>query len=151
MEDKKQSLILGALTSSAGIFITKLLGLFYMTPFTALAGDENLVYYSYAYGVYQNLLNISLAGLPYAIATLIAKYYLKEDYKSIKFIKQLSQGIMMGFGFLACAIIILGINPISRYITPAGSAEDEECSDHYLSGFFYRTDPKRYPGIFSGT
>ena len=133
MEDKKQSLILGALTSSAGIFITKLLGLFYMTPFTALAGDENLVYYSYAYGVYQNLLNISLAGLPYAIATLIAKYYLKEDYKSIKFIKQLSQGIMMGFGFLACAIIILGINPISRYITPAGiSIEDLQKTKNVL-------------------
>ena len=126
-------MILGALTSSAGIFITKLLGLFYMTPFTALAGDENLVYYSYAYGVYQNLLNISLAGLPYAIATLIAKYYLKEDYKSIKFIKQLSQGIMMGFGFLACAIIILGINPISRYITPAGiSIEDLQKTKNVL-------------------
>ncbi|MPN17224.1 hypothetical protein SDC9_164574 [bioreactor metagenome] len=42
MTQKKQSLILGALTSSAGIFVTKLLGIFYMVPFTALAGEGNL-------------------------------------------------------------------------------------------------------------
>ena len=118
-DHKNQSLILGALTSSAGIFVTKLLGLFYMTPFTALAGEENLVFYSYAYGVYQNLLNISLAGLPYAIATLVAKYYLKEDYKAVKFIRQLSRAIMMGFGFLSMVTVVIGVTPIARYITPA--------------------------------
>lgn len=125
VEDKKQSLILGALTSSAGIFVTKLMGLFYMVPFTALAGESNLAFYSYGYGVYENLLNISLAGLPYAIATMIAKYSLKEDYKSIEYIRKLSQGIMLGFGFLCVAIVFLGLDPIARYITPADmSLED---------------------------
>ncbi len=119
MEDNKQSLIIGALTSSAGIFVTKLMGLFYMVPFTALAGEANLAFYSYGYGVYENLLNISLAGLPYAIATMVAKYALKEDYKSIQYIKKLSQGIMLGFGFLCVAIVVLGLDPIARYITPA--------------------------------
>ena len=132
-DHKNQSLILGALTSSAGIFVTKLLGLFYMTPFTALAGEGNLVFYSYAYGVYQNLLNISLAGLPYAIATLVAKYYLREDYKSVKFIRQLSRSIMMGFGFISMMVVVLGVTPIARYITPAEiSPEDLQRTKNVL-------------------
>lgn len=116
--NKKQSLILGALTSSAGIFVTKLLGIFYMIPFTALAGEHNLTFYSYAYGVYEILLNISLAGLPYAIATMVAKYHLKEDYKSIVFIQKLSTSIMLGFGIVAAGIMFFGSLPIARYITP---------------------------------
>ena len=43
---KKQSLIAGALTSSAGIFISKALGLLYVVPFTAIAGEANMSFYS---------------------------------------------------------------------------------------------------------
>jgi len=125
MSQKKQSLIIGALTSSAGIFITKLLGIFYMIPFTALAGEANLDFYSYAYGIYQILLNISLAGLPFAIATMVAKYYLKEDYKAIVYIKKLSNGLMMGFGVISAGILFMFALPIAKYITPSGITPED--------------------------
>ena len=118
MSQKKQTLILGALTSSAGIFVTKLLGIFYMVPFTALASEANLDFYSYAYGIYQILLNISLAGLPFAIATMVAKYYLKEDYKAIVYIKKLANYTMIGFGVIAFGVVWLFATPIATYITP---------------------------------
>ncbi|MDD2591684.1 MAG: oligosaccharide flippase family protein [Erysipelotrichaceae bacterium] len=118
MNKNKQTLIIGALTSSAGIFVTKLLGIFYMIPFTALAGEANLDFYSYAYGIYQILLNISLAGLPFAIATMVAKYYIKEDYKAIEYVRRLANYTMLGFGVVALGIMWIFANPIASYITP---------------------------------
>ena len=47
MNDRqKHSLILGGLTSSAGVFISKAIGILYVTPFTMLATDANLSYYA---------------------------------------------------------------------------------------------------------
>ena len=80
MNDKmKNSLILGGLTSSAGIFLTKVIGIIYVIPFSALATEPNLSYYARAYNIYEIVLNVSIAGMPYAIATLIAKYQLKKE------------------------------------------------------------------------
>ena len=40
---KKQSIIAGALTGSAGVFLTKVIGLLYVIPFKKLAGNNKLV------------------------------------------------------------------------------------------------------------
>ena len=69
---KKQSLIAGALTSSAGIFISKALGLLYVVPFTAIAGEANMSFYSVAYTYYDILLSICSAGIPFAVAAMVA-------------------------------------------------------------------------------
>ncbi|MEA5026264.1 MAG: oligosaccharide flippase family protein [Erysipelotrichaceae bacterium] len=155
MTQKKQSLILGALTSSAGIFVTKLLGIFYMVPFTALAGEGNLDFYSYAYGIYQILLSISLAGLPFAIATMVAKYYLKEDYKAIEYVRKLSNWMMIGFGFVAFGIVLLFALPIAAYITPNGiSPEDLMKTKNTIVvislAFFTVPLLSSYRGVFQG-
>ncbi len=78
---KKQSLIAGALTSSAGIFISKALGLLYVVPFTAIAGEANMSF-CVAYGYYDILLSICSAGIPFAVAAMVAKYSNNEDYKT---------------------------------------------------------------------
>ena len=51
----RQSFIAGSLTSSAGIFLSKAIGLFYVVPFTAIAGQENMVFYTSAYNYYNVL------------------------------------------------------------------------------------------------
>ena len=48
MKNKKQSIIIGGLISSAGIFISKLLGLLYVIPLNAIAGADNMQYYGFA-------------------------------------------------------------------------------------------------------
>ena len=59
---KKQSLLIGALTSSFGIFVSKLLGLFYVVPLNSIAGEGNMVFYSITYTYYDILLKICSAG-----------------------------------------------------------------------------------------
>ena len=68
MKSKKDSLLVGGFISTAGIFITKLIGLFYMIPFSQLIQDK-MIYYSMPFNVYSYVLNIATAGFPFAIAS----------------------------------------------------------------------------------
>lgn len=113
-EKMKQSFIRGSLTSSAGVFISKLIGLFYIVPFKSIIGQSNMVYYSAAYDYYNILLQISSAGLPFAIAALVAKYGAKQDYKTVMLVRRLSTAILMVSGFVM-AILFCGFSgPLAK-------------------------------------
>ena len=86
-KSRKQSIVAGALTGSAGIFVTKALSLLYVIPFNEIA-KEATVFYSYAYTVYDAVLQVCLSGLPFAIATLVAKYATKDDYATVRLVKK---------------------------------------------------------------
>ena len=43
----KKSILIGALTSSFGVFISKILGLLYYSPLCSLAGESNMAFYSF--------------------------------------------------------------------------------------------------------
>lgn len=110
----KQSVLVGALTSSFGIFISKALGLLYLTPLNALAGESNMSFYSITYTYYDLLLKISSAGIPFAIAALVARYYAKEDYKTVLLVKKLGVSIIMALSFLSALFLLIMANPLAR-------------------------------------
>lgn len=110
----KQSLLVGALTSSFGVFISKALGLLYYSPLSALAGEENMVFYSVTYTYYDLLLKISSAGIPFAIAALVAKYVAKSDYKTALVVRKLGTSVVMGLSFVSAIIFVLISGPLAR-------------------------------------
>ena len=116
MSKAKQSLITGALASSFGIFLSKLLGLLYVVPLNSYAGDANMVFYSLSYTYYDLLLRISGAGLPFAIAALVAKYYSRNDYKTVLLVKKLGSSFLLVSGFIVAVIFVLAANPFASYI-----------------------------------
>jgi O-antigen/teichoic acid export membrane protein len=120
---KKQSIIAGALTGSAGVFITKAIGLLYVIPFKKLAGN-NTVFYSYAYTIYDYVLQICLSGMPFAIAALISKYAAKNDYKAVELVRKISRRVMLLFGFIACSALILFSKSFAMLVIPDGVSED---------------------------
>lgn len=122
MSNKKQSIIIGGLISSAGIFVSKLLGLLYVIPLNAIAGTDNMQYYGFAYEIYSYILNVSIAGIPYAIATMVAKYSNIGDYKTTLLIRKISNGLMIGLGFLGMSFLILFATPLAKVVL--GSASD---------------------------
>lgn len=126
MNDRqKHSLILGGLTSSAGVFISKAIGILYVTPFTMLATAENLSYYARAYNVYEIVLNVSIAGLPFAIATMVAKYTLKGQFKTVLLVRKLSTAILALMGFVAMIFLFLAAQPIAQF-SVSGAADSLE-------------------------
>lgn len=124
-EKTKNSLILGGLTSSAGVFITKVIGILYVVPFAALATEANLSYYARAYNVYEIILNVSIAGLPFAIATMVAKYQLKEQYKTVLLVRKLSTSILALMGFVMMIGLFFLAAPIAQF-SIAGAANSLE-------------------------
>ena len=113
---QKQSLIFGALTSTFGIFLSKAIGLLYASPFSLLASESNIVFYSNAYSLYDILLNLCTAGIPFAIATMIAKYNNKQDYKTAILINKLASTILISTGIIVGLIFLILSKPLAIYI-----------------------------------
>lgn len=124
-ERTKNSLVLGGLTSSAGVFLTKVIGILYVVPFSALATEANLSYYARAYNIYEIVLNVSIAGIPFAIATLVAKYQLKEKYKTVLLVRKLSTAILAVMGFVMMIGLMVFALPIAQF-SVAGSIDSVE-------------------------
>ena len=124
----KKSILVGALTSSFGVFISKILGLLYYSPLCALAGEENIVYYTITYSYYDILLYISQAGIPFAITTLVSSYIAKKDYRSALFVKKI--GISFVFALsVACAIVFYAFSGyFARYAIGGASASLQQVS-----------------------
>ena len=122
---RKQSFIAGALTSSAGIFISKALGLLYIVPFTAMAGEANMVFYSKTYTYYDLLLQVCSAGIPFAVAALVAKYANREDYKTVVLIRKLSTSILLTSGFIMAVLFSLLSKPLSSLILGPNSTPSD--------------------------
>lgn len=110
----KQSFIAGSLVSTAGVFLSKFIGLFYMTPFSAIAGGaENIAYYSAAYNYYSMLLQICTAGIPFAIAAIVAKYWAREDYRTVVLVRRLGTGLLMASGLIVAVLFALFSKPLA--------------------------------------
>lgn len=154
-ENRKQSIIFGGLISSAGVFLSKVLGLVYVIPFNMIAGDQNIRFYGYAYNIYSYLLNISVAGIPFAIATMVAKYYNVKDYKTALLIKKLSLGLMMALGFAGMCFVLLTSGQLAELILAKGSsAEDIQITKNVLIiisfALFFVPVLSGYRGFYQG-
>ena len=113
-EKMKQSLLMGALASSFGIFVSKLLGLLYYSPLSSIAGEANMAFYSFAYTYYDLLLQVSQAGIPFAIASLVAKYVAKNDYKTVLLIKKIGTSIILGLSVVIALLFLIFANPLAQ-------------------------------------
>ena len=129
----KKSLLIGALTSSFGIFISKLLGLVYYLPLSLYAGEENMAFYSITYTYYDLILKISSAGIPFAIAALVAKYMAKNDVKTALVVKKLGTSLVMGLSFVCAIVFIMISTPLARQ--SMGALASQSDIDHLKNLF----------------
>lgn len=103
----KKSLVLGGLISSSGFLIAKFLGIFYSVPFSYILGSSELMsYYGTAYRIYSYILSVFTAGLPFATATLVAKYAALGNWKTVRSVNRLSLLISGMFGFLGMVLMM---------------------------------------------
>ena len=113
-ENIKSSLLIGSLASSFGIFISKFLGLLYYSPLSAIAGESNMAFYSIVYTYYDLLLQISQAGIPFAIAAMVARYMANNDYKTVLMIRKLGTSIVMALSVGVAFVLLLLTEGLAR-------------------------------------
>lgn len=90
-----------AIISTVGLIITRLLSIIYLPAFSAMVngtgGDE---IFGTAYTTFQPFFELSIAGLPFAVARLIALYNAREDYYTSDRMLRYSQRLMLSLGVI---------------------------------------------------
>ena len=119
----KKSIIVGGLIGTGGFFIAKAIGLVYSIPFSSILGSDALMsYYGSAYRIYSYLLNVFTAGAPMAIATMVAKYTTRKNYKTVLQIERLST-LFLGLLGLLGMIVMLALSGVLGNAMADGTPE----------------------------
>lgn len=119
---KKNGFVDGTLISYISIVFTKILGMFYIIPFTALIGENGMVIYSCAYLIYNLVLNASTSGIPTATSILISEYNTKQLHKTKMKILRIGYMVSMSIGaFLFLILEIFADSIASFYINKIAS------------------------------
>ncbi len=108
----KESFAKGAAILSISGLLVKILGAIYRIPLTSLIGTEGMANYNVAYGVYNLLLAISLAGLPTAIARLIAEKRALNNYQGAYQVYNISFLTLLAIGLVSSVFILIFAKPL---------------------------------------
>ncbi|KHF39690.1 putative polysaccharide biosynthesis protein [Halalkalibacter okhensis] len=80
MSDSK--LMRGTMVLTAATFASKIFGLIYIFPFTAIVGQTGIALYSYGYLPYTVLLSLATLGVPIAVSKFVSRYNSLGDYRT---------------------------------------------------------------------
>ncbi len=107
--NKKQSnFILQAGILAAAGFISRIIGLIYVVPVTAIIGTVGLGYYSSAYTYYTIILLISSYSIPSAISKVIAQKLSLHEYQNAHRIFRCSLYYVLAVGLVASFFLYFG-------------------------------------------
>ena len=119
----KKSSIVGGLIGTGGLFVSKLIGLAYTIPFSYILQSEAYQsVYAQSYNIYAYLLTIFQSGVPFAVATLVARYIALEDAKSVILVKKIAFAILGLTGFVGMILLFT----LSNVIAPAMVAKNAD-------------------------
>lgn len=115
-QQKKQSLINGALILSMAIVAVKLIGVFFKLYVTLKIGFEGKGYYATAYNIYTPIYSIALAGFPTAVAKMVAAKSAEGKYRDVKALFKVSNILFMLTGIIGTALILIIAYPYTKSI-----------------------------------
>lgn len=112
---KKNSFIEGAMISTIGIVLCKILGILYVIPFRAIIGTKGAILYSYAYTIYSVFAGLSSTGIPSAMAKTISEYNTLGYYNSQERAYKIGRNVIVLIG-LICFLILFIFAPQISYL-----------------------------------
>lgn len=109
---KKETFVSVAMISTVGLIITRVISVIYLMPFAAITfGNAASYVHSDVYTLFQPFYELSLAGIPFAIARLISMYNIKGQYKTSDAILKISQRILLFLGIVLMLLFVLMAKP----------------------------------------
>ncbi|WP_332697805.1 putative polysaccharide biosynthesis protein [Halalkalibacter lacteus] len=114
MSDSK--LLRGTALLTGATFLSRLLGLLYVIPFTAIVGQAGNAIYGYGFIPYSVMLSLATLGIPMAVSKFVSKYRAAGDYKTGY--RLLKSGMLFMFvnGFIAFLILYISAPIISNWV-----------------------------------
>ena len=113
---KKNSFVEGALISTIGIVLCKVLGIIYVIPFRAIIGTQGAVLYSYAYTIYAVFASLSSTGIPSAMAKAVSEYNTLGYYDAQERAYKIGKYIIVILGLISFLILFIFAPQISYLI-----------------------------------
>ena len=118
---KKNSFLGGALISTIGIILVKILGVIYVIPFNALIGEKGGALYGYGYNIYAIFLSMSSAGFPFAVSKLTSEYLALGNKKDVAKVYKISKTIIFLLSFTMFVLLFTLAKPIAKTIAVSGT------------------------------
>ncbi|MBQ7679886.1 MAG: polysaccharide biosynthesis protein [Butyrivibrio sp.] len=123
---KKNILVQGGILAIAGI-ISRIIGLLYTSPLTAIIGDEGNGYYSAAFYIYSIVLLISAYSIPSAMSKLLSQKLAIREYRNAQRIFRCALIYVFVIGGICSVAVFLGAGflvhgasiPVLRVFAPA--------------------------------
>ncbi|MBQ6846046.1 MAG: polysaccharide biosynthesis protein [Oscillospiraceae bacterium] len=107
-ERKKQSFFKGAMILSVAAVIVKILGAIFKIPLTNILGGDGMGYFSTAYDIYMPVYVISNAGLPVAIARIVAESMSEGRYRDVRKTLKIAKRVFLITGTIGFCIMFFG-------------------------------------------
>ncbi|MCA0986421.1 putative polysaccharide biosynthesis protein [Guptibacillus algicola] len=115
------NVIRGTMLLTAATLFSRILGMIYMFPFTALVGAQGIALYQYAYIPYTIMLSLSTVGIPLAVSKFVSKYHTLGDYRTGRRLFKSGLLLMTFTGFIAFLILFFLAEPIAKMLIEEGS------------------------------
>ncbi|MCR6095456.1 oligosaccharide flippase family protein [Salipaludibacillus agaradhaerens] len=112
----EQQLIRGTVILTASVFISKILGLIYVFPFTAIVGTKGMALYTYGYLPYTIMLSLSTLGVPLAVSKFVSKYNALGDYRTGQRLLKSGIVVMLITGIIAFLALFSLAEPIANQV-----------------------------------
>lgn len=103
---KKQNFLMGSVILISSTLIVKIIGGFFKIPLHNLIGAVGMGYFSTAYALFNLVYALSIAGLPMAVARMVAKSAANQSYKNIRKILRISTVGFLITGLIGSALMM---------------------------------------------
>lgn len=113
---KKNKFLEGAMISTLGIVMCKIIGLIYVIPFYAIIGKQGGSLYSYAYSIYAIFLSLSTSGIPVAISKVISEYNTLGYYYTKEKTYKIASKFILLLGFIFFLLLMIFAPQIAHLI-----------------------------------
>ncbi len=104
----------GTILAAASV-LSRIIGLLYRSPMTAIIGDDSNGLYSYAFEVYSFALILSSYSMPLAVSKLLSAKFAKKEYENGYRIFKLAMIYASFIGALMMAVIFFAAPQIERF------------------------------------
>lgn len=104
---KQQSFLYGTLILGVSTILVKILGAVFRIPLSNLIGSVGMGYFTTAYDIYLPIYSLAMAGLPIAVARLIAEQVAKKRYRDIKKTLKVVNATFMVTGLIGLIVMFV--------------------------------------------
>lgn len=142
-----QNLLRGASVLGASMIIVKLFGALFKIPLGNILDGDGMGYFSTAYSIFTMIYSFSTAGLPAAIAKMVAEQSVHGRARDIKKLHDLSVRLFLILGLAGTAVILL----LSKvYVNIVGTPNAWYCVLAIAPSVFFGCMTSAYRGYYEG-